>query len=203
MTRWDLPELVLKRFGTKGWQQYDDLLKAGEITTEECVRKQYAMISARGRKEILDYVNEFWAFRPGAKELVSGCERGKTALTIVSAGLDFCIEAAFRANNARLPELVCPKTTFVRKKGFKLAFPSLGPLSATDFKETVVVSRKKMNDAVIFVGDGAGDLHAAASADEVFAIEGSELDQLCTQRGVRHRSIRTLFPVLRFIQGLS
>jgi HAD superfamily phosphoserine phosphatase-like hydrolase len=191
----DLPELALKKFGLKGWEHYDELLTAGAITLEECVSRQYGMINARSREEIIEYLDGFCDFRQGAEQLLSECRSRGIKFMVVSAGLDFCIEHAFKAAGLRLPQLVCPKSSFIPGKGFRLTFPNLHSAASRDFKEDLVAHRKKMGERVVFVGDGAGDLYAAIKADVRFAIRGSALDRMCAEREIPHRRIKTLFPV--------
>jgi 2,3-diketo-5-methylthio-1-phosphopentane phosphatase len=190
----DLPELVLKRFGAKGWELYDELLGQEKISLEECIRKQYAMIHASTKKEILDYVNDFCVFRTGAAELISWCKQKNIRFVVASAGLDFCIKHAFKANRLRLPELVCPNSVFWGQRGgFRIRFNNRFSDYSIDFKEALVASLKGENQNgkfVIFVGDGLGDLHAAMRSDLVFTIEGSALDRICTERKIIHYSIK-------------
>jgi len=197
----DLAELALEKFGKRGWKKYDGLLAAGKISVEQCVAKQYAMIDVRTREQILGYINDFCQFRKGCSELLSECRRLGLGFTVVSAGLDFCIRHAFRVSGLKTPRLVCPRSSLVAGKGFRLSFPSLRYSASRDFKEDMVIYYRERGNQVIFIGDGAGDLNAAVQADVLFTIRGSRLDIMCAQRRIHHQSISTLVPVERFIHA--
>lgn len=197
----DLPCLALKKFGRRGWERYDELLTAGKITVEECIIEQYAMIDVRSRKQVLDYIKGFCQFTPGLRRLLSECMRDGLNFTVVSAGLDFCIRYAFLKSGLTPPRLVCPRSLLVPGKGFKLSFPPRHYATSRDFKEDVVMYRKKQGDRVIFIGDGAGDFNAAVRADVLFAMHGSSLDMMCAERKIPRRTVRTLVPVQKFIHN--
>ncbi|MFQ5872129.1 MAG: haloacid dehalogenase-like hydrolase, partial [Candidatus Geothermarchaeales archaeon] len=84
----DLPELVLKRFGEKGWERYDTLLVEGKLGLEECIKQQYGMIRAESEEQILGYIRDHCAVRPGFHELVEFSRERGVELVVASAGLD-------------------------------------------------------------------------------------------------------------------
>jgi 2-hydroxy-3-keto-5-methylthiopentenyl-1-phosphate phosphatase len=197
----DLAELVLARFAGEGWRCYDDLLENEKITLEECMRRQYAMVEVSSRREVIEYVDRYCIFRPGVKKLVSECEARGIDLTIVSAGLDFCIRHAFQKNGIELPRLVCPRSSFKKGKGFGVTFPASRSRGSANFKESFVSSCQRRGMSVTFVGNGMGDLHAAIRADAVFAIKDSRLDVLCNERGIAHESVKDLVPVWKSLHA--
>jgi 2-hydroxy-3-keto-5-methylthiopentenyl-1-phosphate phosphatase len=198
----DLPRLALKRFGRAGWDRLDDMFAADEFSLEKIIRKYYSMIAAQSREEITEYIDGFCEFRPGFDLLLRKCRDANIDFTIVSVGLDFCIEHAFARTGLELPRLVCPKSSFVPGKGFTLTFPEHRFPTSRDFKEDWVDYYKSSGRSVVYIGDGMGDFHAASKADEVFAIKGSALDEMCTEREIPHHSITTFAPVNRFISHI-
>jgi HAD superfamily phosphoserine phosphatase-like hydrolase len=198
----DLPRLALTRFGRAGWDRLDDEFAADELSLEEIIRKYYSMIAARSLEEITEYIDGFCEFRPGFDLLLRRCRDANIDFTIVSVGLDFCIEHAFATAGLALPRLVCPKSSFVPGRGFTLVFPQHRFSTSRDFKEDWVDYYKSRGCSVVYMGDGMGDFHAASKADEVFAIKGSQLDEMCTERKILHRSITTFAPVNRFISDI-
>jgi 2-hydroxy-3-keto-5-methylthiopentenyl-1-phosphate phosphatase len=192
----DLAEQVLRRFARDGWEHYDELLADGKITLEECMRKQYSMIEAKSRAQVIEYAEKYCVFRPGVRRLLSICESRGTEFVVVSAGLDFCIRHAFKTNGIELPKLVCPKS-FRRGKGFGVTFPRGLHPESSDFKEDLVLSYQGRGASVTFVGNGMGDLHAAMRADKTFAIRGSTLDRVCGKRAIAHERIEDFAPVCK------
>lgn len=196
----DLPFLILKKYGRKGWEHYDELLAKGEITLEECISKQYAMIQAKGKSQLLEYAANLWQFRGGSLELMSYCKEHKLDFVVVSAGLEFCIRATFKANDVSVPTLLVPRAKFLGKgKGFEMNFPRFGSFS--NFKESFIVSKKEQGKFVVFIGDGTGDYPAATRADKVFALKNSALESLCKKNAIEHTTITDLVSVLEFLKS--
>jgi len=195
----DLPDLILAKFGRPGWQRFGDLLAAGKISVDECVSRQFAMIRAPSRKAMIECIRTSCDFRPGFDDLLRECRLRATEFTVVSAGLDFSIRYAFREAGVTMPRLICARSSFAPHEGLSLVFPRVRSPGSRDFKEDYVVYRKKLDYRVLFVGDGAGDFNAAAKADEVFAVEGSTLEKMCSERNISYHAIETFLPVVRFL----
>ena len=66
----DLAEMVLSKFADPSWKRFSDLLSEGKMSVEECVSREYAMIDARSRGEILRSVREYYQTRPRFGELL-------------------------------------------------------------------------------------------------------------------------------------
>jgi len=182
----DLAECVLRKFADPGWEAYDRMLARAEISLEDCIRKQYAMVRAR-RGEILTYVKGFCRFRRGFPDLAGAARAEGIRTVVVSGGIDFCIRFAFRSNLLEVPELVAPKSR-VTKEGIMVKFPTF-PRGEGSFKESFLRSLKRQGARVSFVGDGRTDIMPAAIADEVFAIAGSALETECKRKGLRYKAI--------------
>jgi len=198
----DLPDLILEKFGRPGWKRFDDLLANGKISVDECVSRQFAMIAAPNRGELIGCIRDSCRFRSGFDVLLRACRLRNIDLTVVSAGLDFTIRYAFRLARVTLPPMVCPKSSFMPHEGISLIFPKYRSSESRDFKEDYVVYKRKLGHNVIFVGDGAGDFNAAAMADEVFAVKHSTLDKMCSARNIPHHPIGTFVPMISFLASL-
>jgi 2-hydroxy-3-keto-5-methylthiopentenyl-1-phosphate phosphatase len=195
----DLAELVLRKFAEPGWKRYNVLLAKGKINVEECVREEYALLRAETRREVTEYARGLGTFRPGFEDFLRGCKSRGIDFAIVSAGLDFCIRDVFRKAELRAPRLYCPRSHFQPGKGIRLTFAKNRFPEARDFKEDVVMTYKQRGLHVAYVGDGAGDIHAAESADAVFAVRSSVLDKVCRARKIRHLAIESFVPISRFL----
>ena len=195
----DVAELVLERFADPRWRIFNDLLATGKITVEECVSEEYAMIEASSVEEILDYTNRLNRLRPGFKAFLRDCRAHDIAFTVVSAGIDFCIRDAFRIKGIETPQLVCPVSTLVPKRGLRLVFPRRHSSKSRDFKEDTVMALKAQGYKVVYVGDGSGDANAAERADLVFAVKESMLERICERRQIPYRAIKTFNPVSTFV----
>ena len=201
--REDLAEVALWRFAPPEWERYNELLAEGKVNVEQSVRKEYAMIVSHSRREIIDYLRGYYRLRPGFTGLLHECRARDIEFAIVSAGLDFCIKDSFKVLGIPLPHLICPRSSFNQRGGISLTFPRVRSKGSRDFKEDAVSWYRKRGYSVAYVGDGAGDVHAAESADQLFTIRGSTLEKMCRARGLPQRAITTFAPISGFLETLS
>jgi 2-hydroxy-3-keto-5-methylthiopentenyl-1-phosphate phosphatase len=181
LLEYDLAEEALKRFAEGDWRRYDSLLADGRISLEECMRSQYSMIRAKSHEEIIDYIDQFCVFREGFSQLISGCASKGIEFVVVSAGLDFCIEHAFKKTGLSPKTVVCPRSQLTSGTGIKVSFPASPFQDAANYKEGLVMSYKRQGRPVAYIGNGRGDLEAAARSDFVFAIADSTLERECVR----------------------
>lgn len=86
----DTAEYALKKFAEGDWKAIEDEFERGDITFEECLRRQFAMIKV-SEKKLLDELRPVTILRPNFGNFVEFCEKQRIPLTIVSGGLDFYI----------------------------------------------------------------------------------------------------------------
>src|SRR5690348_12145968 len=86
----DTFEHVAEKFAKGDWRAVDDLYVKGEITVEECLRRQGAMVKAT-EPQILDELDKVTTFRSGFDNIIEYCRTSQYPLVLVSAGLDFVI----------------------------------------------------------------------------------------------------------------
>lgn len=190
IARKDLAKLILRKFGTLGWEKYDRSFAEGKISFRECFEKQYSGLRTNSKKEVLEYIRENCDLRQGFKDFVENCSRSKISLIVASKGLDFTLKYAFEINGINPPILYCPRTKLDVKSGrWKVRFPKLTP-GFHNFKESLVYSLKKKGHCVAFIGDDAYDLWAAKRSDQVFAVAKSMLAKECSVNDLDHTAFR-------------
>lgn len=174
----DTAVFVLDRFSQEDWRALDRQYERGEITLEDCLRRQFSTVHA-SQREILDALEQAVTFRPNFEELAKCCRSRSIPLIIVSAGLDFVIRHFVRREGwDELVETYTPKTRF-GPRGIEFLFPRLFDKVSVNFKQDLVKHYRVMGKKVIYIGDGSADFAAAISCDYPFAIEGSKLAGLC------------------------
>ena len=179
----DTAELVLHKFAHGDWQIYDKYLENGEITLEECMKKQLSYLRA-SKEQILDELKDVIRFRPNFEELATYCRRNRIPLIIASAGLDFVIKYFLDSRGwSRFVTTYTAKTS-LDAAGWSLTFPSLLDKESSNFKHDLVRNFKRQGKAVVFIGDGTGDFAPSAEADYPFAIKGSKLARMCINHGI-------------------
>jgi 2-hydroxy-3-keto-5-methylthiopentenyl-1-phosphate phosphatase len=192
----------LERFADPSWRRIEGQFESGKITFEESIRNEFAMLKV-DEKQILEELDKVVVFRPNFDKLVESCRKKHLPLTIVSAGLEFCIRHFLdRQDWLGFLEIYAPKATYT-PNGYELAFPKLLGTGAINFKDDLVRYHKNQGDRVFYIGDGIGDFPAARLADFPFAIKGSRLAEACRNGEVTYKEISDFQEVVDAIDGLK
>lgn len=186
----DLAKLVLARFAKPEWKKYDELFIAGKISFRRCFEKEYSLVEAKSKREILDFIRDHCELRRGFKEFDEFCLRSKIRLIIASKGLDFTVRYVLKVNGINTPLLYCPKARLnPNNSKWQVSFPEL-PRGFHNFKESLVNSLMRNGSSVAFVGDDEYDLWAAKRSNLVFAVRESTLEEECRARNLPYISFR-------------
>ena len=192
----DTAAFALRKFSTGDWEILEKQFESGEITFEECLRKQFAMLNAP-KNRIIETVDEAASLRPHFVQLVSYCEAHSIRFIIVSGGLDFCINHLLKKNHIAV-EVIAPKSNHA-PGGIELQFPTVHDNSSFSFKDDLVKHYRRLGFTVIFVGDGYADYYALREADVRFAIKDSVSARLCHANGIACEEISDFKPVLSLL----
>lgn len=195
----DTFENVLKKFAQGNWRAVDDLYVKGEITLEECLKRQGAMVRA-SKSEILAELDKVTKLRPGFDELIEYCKGNHYPLVLVSAGLDFVIKHFLRnekwTNKVKLYAAAAKCTSL----GIKFDFPKLKDNRSINFKDDTVRYHKTKADTVAYIGDGRWDLQALRNSDLRFAIKSSKLAELCKEQEIQATTVADFKEVVIVLQ---
>jgi len=190
---------ILEKFAEGEWRIFDEQLEKGEITLEECLRKQFSTVRV-SKKLILREVERVMSARPNFANLVEYCRANRRPLFLVSAGLDFVIKRFLELNSWRgLVDVYAPKARCT-VNGIKFTFPKLFYAMSVSFKDDLVRYNKKQGKRVVYIGDGLADYHAARNADFSFAIKGSKLAELLRREGIPYKEISDFQEVVETIK---
>jgi 2-hydroxy-3-keto-5-methylthiopentenyl-1-phosphate phosphatase len=195
----DTFENVLARFGKGDWRTVDDQYVRGEITLEECVRRQGAMVSVP-KSQILSYLDEVTEFRPNFNNLIEFCETNHFPLLIVSAGLDFVIKHFLTREKFRDKVELFAASAKGTPNGIKFEWPKLKSNRSMNLKDDMVRYYKRRADMVAYIGDGRWDLQALRSADRRFVIRNSKLAELCKEQEIQATTITDFQEVVTSLQ---
>lgn len=193
---------LLEKFVKDDWKAFDLQYERGEISIEECMQKQLAMLSVP-KHVMLRELEKVTVIRPNFENLIEYCKMKSVLFIIVSAGLDFVIRHFLELNGWEdLVKVKAAKTTFT-DDGIKLTFPDLVDETSIDFKEDLVKYYKRQGYTVIYVGDGISDYNAVRNADYSFVIKRSKLADLCKRNRIPHREIIDFQEVVDTIKAIS
>lgn len=201
ITNIDTAAYILERFARDDWRAVDRLLEEDAISIDECMSRQFAMISI-SRDDIVRELEAIVAPRQGFPELVRTCAGRGATLRITSAGMDFYIRHFLRAREWDGIEVVAPRID-EGPTGITFTFPPLREEGASNFKDDQVRRERRRGNTVAYLGDGVSDLPAALSADLAFAVEGSRLDRLLEKRGKPYHRFTDFSEVVSLLFGGS
>lgn len=171
---------LLRAFAEGDWREPGRLLDAGEITLEQCMQRQFAMIK-RPRDELVRFVQETTRVRPAFEEFLSFCDEKGVPVAVCSAGIDLYVHAVLAPLDVPSLPVVVGKATF-GSDGIQVRFPEA--MDGLDFKASFVKRKRNEGYRVLYVGDGVSDEDAARHADFVFARD--RLLAFCQRLGLPH-----------------
>ncbi len=199
MTTIDTAEFALDKFADKNWRKIDEQLERGEITFEESLEREFAMLKVP-KEEMLEALEDSVQFRPNVDKLIDYCKRQRFPMIVVSGGLDYCIRHFLESRGWLDISIVAPESKWSRT-GILLKFPKRFDETSSNLKDDLVKFYKKRGERVVYIGNGIGDYPAARVADLAFAIKGSKLAELCRDNGVRCTEINDFQQVVESIES--
>jgi 2-hydroxy-3-keto-5-methylthiopentenyl-1-phosphate phosphatase len=182
----DFTNMVWDRYIWPDWRER--LLppyREGKSTAFDLMAAGYREISASA-DEMLDAVGNDVSLRDGFESFMQSCNQKEWPLHVVSCGLDWYIRAL-------LPAGVPYHCYTAEHNGrWEVKLPADVTLTPTcDFKIVIMQRLLKQHGPreTVFIGDGRNDFPIAKACQRVFAVEGSTLQHMCEDAGVRCTSI--------------
>ena len=195
----DTFENVAEKFAQGDWRAVDEQYVKGEVTLEECLRRQGAMVRV-SESEILDELDKVTRFRPGFDKLIEYCKANNYPLVLVSAGLDFVIKHFLSKMNWQGQVGLYAAKAKCTPTGITFDFPKPKNSKSVNFKDDMVRYYKQKADTVAYIGDGRWDLHALRNADRRFAIKNSKLAELSREQEIQVTLISDFQEVVQSLQ---
>ncbi len=184
----DTAQVALDLFADPKWKLIDEALEKGELSFEDSLQQQYAMIRV-SQETILEQLDRVAVLRPNFGRLVEHCTSNNLPLVVASGGFDFCIRHFLNRDEwLKFIQIYAPTSRFT-ENGYALTFPKIISPSSINFKDDLVSQEKLKGKRVFFVGNGFGDYPAAKESDVAFAIKASRLAELCRDGNVPHKEI--------------
>ncbi len=189
VARTDVGNTFFRTFGGERCTELVRSYRAGEISAEECFRRELETIGAADPAALEAFVRA-QEITPGFPELVQFCRTHAIRCSIVSDGLDFYIHGVLARMG--LDDLPVFSNTIVwrpdvdgRVKG-SIIFPHAN--AECDrcgcCKRNVLLSGSGEEDVIAYVGDGYSDRCPVEYADIVFARD--ELQTYCQQSNISY-----------------
>ena len=164
---------------------------AGTLTTRDCLLQEAAMVTIEDG-ELHPFLDQF-TLDPGFARFVGECEENKTALVVISDGLDFYIRHILTRHDMHHLPLIANLGRIVDGK-VEVAFPFDNPRHdgcGVCKGERIAEFRRKnpKTGTIVYVGDGYSDKCAATEADVLFAKK--ELRRYCDDNQIVYYSYDT------------
>ena len=181
----DTAQIALNRFGDPNWVRIEEAYERGEMTFEESLQREYAMLKVP-EETIIKEVSRFIELRPNFGQLVDHCRHQSVPLIVLSGGLDFCVRHFLNQDGWLDFVRIYSPTSKYTESGYVVTFPRKLTSAPTNFKDDLVRHERRDGTRAYFVGNGFGDFSAAQESDVAFAIRGSRLADLCRKHHLPH-----------------
>ncbi len=204
ITTEDASEAMLEAFADSSWIEIDRSYARGEIGVAELMNREYALVRV-GQIELRDFVLGRIEVRSHFREFAEWARAEGIELCLLSAGLDFYIEAVLEREQiggyfTRAYYLL----TEFGPDGIRCRLPSLTrPLEPiADYKHAVVEELRERGRRIAYAGDGDTDRRAAEASDLVFARR--KLAAHCRRDGVPYVPFESFRDVLNgMLEGMK
>ena len=199
----NVAHLLLDRFSTARVKEVERAHRSGETTFREYQEHAFNAVDAT-MAEMAEYVKQNASLRSGFRELANACNSSGHDLKVVSAGLDFYIQALLDASDlGHIPIVaVAVRERDAPNGPFRYDYPrsraNCDPAWGV-CKCAAIDEARAVGMQTVFVGDGPrGDACAAAEADFVFARK--RLLKYCRENDIAAVPFELLHPVVDFVR---
>ena len=194
----NVAELLLNRFADPSWQDVRRRFRDGEFTLKEYQEIAFNSIHA-SRSDMAEYVRDNAHLRPYFGELWDYCREWDVPMVVVSAGLDFYVEALIEGNGLTQVPVYAVDTDFTPAGiSYEYRFVRPGMERMGNSKGLIVDQFREQGHYIIYIGDGMSDFEAAERADLVFAHRS--LAEECARTGIPFRHFEDFRDVLAAVQ---
>lgn len=195
----NVAELLLYEFGDQPtWQEAGGRFRAGELTLK--VYQEIAFRHIRADRETMqNYVKQNANLRPYFGEMLIYCQERDIPVAVVSAGLDFYIEALLEKEGFSQVPVYAVNTTFSETgMEYHYHYTNPGKEHLGNSKGLIVERYQSQGHQVFYAGDGRSDFEAAERADVVFAHR--VLAEECQRQSIPFRPFAHFGDVLSALQ---
>lgn len=201
ITEEDVSFVLLDAFAEGDWRQLWQQYRDGKISVGAFNTRAFAMVKADSKSVTeLIFSSGIARIRPGFRELLGYCSRSGIGFNIVSNGLDFYISAILQNLGLSGIPFHAARSRF-RQEGMLVQYIGPDGRELEDrFKEAFTQRYLEQGYQVVYVGNGASDIHPARRSQHVFAT--GDLLTLCRETGLGCTPFDDLNDVVRGLERL-
>ena len=193
ITSVDGTDAMLEAFACPAWREWEDRWVRGEISSQECLARQVALIQV-DRDRLVSFAADL-PIDTGIVILAHRCAEYAIPLTIVSDGIDLLIEGVLRrhgllhlpvfSNHLRWDESGMPSLSF--------PFAAQGCESGAGTCKCAIALPDGRSTGTVYIGDGRSDHCVSPKVHTVFA-KGA-LQGWCARQNIPYEPFQTLTEV--------
>ena len=190
----DATDAVLEAFALPAWREWEQRWVAGEISSQECLSRQVALIQAE-RDTLVSFAAEL-PIDEGIIALSRQCAERSVPLTIVSDGLDLVVEEVLRRHGLLHLPVFSNHLRWGENGRPSLSFPFAAQeceSGAGTCKCSLVLPAGRASFSTVYIGDGQSDRCVSSKIRTVFA-KGA-LQAWCKDKGIAYIPFETLTEV--------
>jgi 2-hydroxy-3-keto-5-methylthiopentenyl-1-phosphate phosphatase len=168
ITEVDLLDEMARTFGDPAvYRDVEEGLHGGTITLQECITREFRPVTVP-IDEMVAWVHENTAIRPGLPELVADVERRDYGVRVLSSGFQEIIAPVLERLGIGHVEILANRLD-PRPDGWRVIWrdESVCPVCGEACKRAGLPTGE-----VVYVGDGISDRCAALRAERIFATRG-------------------------------
>jgi 2-hydroxy-3-keto-5-methylthiopentenyl-1-phosphate phosphatase len=170
ITQEDISFLILDNFADGDWRKLLNDYQRGIISVGNFNTAAFNMVKA-DKETLREFVEQKTRIREGFPELLALCREMDYRFVIVSNGLEFYINTILQMLGIENIEVFAAKAEF-NPSGIKAKY--VGPDGSelqNDYKVTYIRHFLEDKYYIIYIGNGASDVHSARLANQVFATD--------------------------------
>lgn len=190
----DATDAVLEAFALPAWREWEQRWVAGEISSQECLSRQVALIQAE-RDMLVSFAAEL-PIDEGIIALGRQCAERSVPLTIVSDGLDLVVEAVLRRHGLLHLPVFSNHLRWGENGHPSLSFPFASQeceSGAGTCKCSLALPTGRASSSTVYIGDGQSDQCVSSKIRTVFA-KGA-LQAWCKDKSIAYIPFETLTEV--------
>lgn len=196
ISRRDVIDSLLARFGMPGWQDLEAAWERGEIGSRECMQKQVALLDMS--REALHAELEQIELDPTFAAFARAAQAAGMPVQIVSDGLDYAIEVLLRRAGLQDLQVFANHLTVVGPQRWALENPwqqpgcQSGNCKCAHWQASVARGAR-----VLYIGDGRSDFCVAGKVD--FVLAKASLLTYCREQQIAHAAFASFDEALTLL----
>jgi len=198
----DVTDSLLQRFGRDGWQELEEAWERGDIGSRECMKGQIALLDM-SREEVdahlaaMEIDPHFPAFVQRARAL------GIT-VQVVSDGIDLAIHSILARNGLDDLPVFANHLVQAGPRQWQLQSPHASAActrASGNCKCERLAERHALQHKVLYVGDGSSDFCVSNRAD--FVLAKARLIDYCNERALPHAAFTDFSEALAMMEDIT